>query len=108
VGRNPCLVEGCRRTFAHNPKDADGRGPEGYNWTIICGAHWRQTPKYMRDAIARVRRLGKQRGWNDNLHVRHHRLFERCCRAIREGQRLDVSEIERMFGIDDVKECDAD
>lgn len=86
VGRNPCCIEGCGKTFAHKPG-------EDYGWTIMCGRHWRQAPKWMRDAVARVKRLAKRRGWSEALCNRHHRLWERCHRAIREGLANPPAEI---------------
>ena len=100
IGRNPCCIAGCGRTFAHKP-DKDGRGAEDYSWTIICGRHWRMAPKFMRDAVARVRRRAKNDGWIDRHLARHTRLFDRCVRAIRDGQTIDPAEIHRMFGLED-------
>jgi hypothetical protein len=99
VGRNPCCIEGCGRTFAHKC-DTDGRGAEDYSWRVMCGRCWRKAPKFMRDALARVRRDAKRQGWTDRHHARHGRLWERCRRAIEQGQYLDQAEIERMFGWD--------
>lgn len=96
VGRLPCCIEGCGRTFAMKPDDS-------YRGTVMCGAHWRQAPKYMRDAVARLtRRIRKPKRTDnlDHLYARHHRLWMRCRRAIVEGQNLDMAEIERMFGLD--------
>lgn len=98
VGRNPCCIPGCGRTFAHNTENADGRGAEDYSWIIICGRHWRLVPRYMRDIVSRVRRDARRQGWTQRNRRRHGRLWERCRRAILEGQRLDADEIERMFG----------
>lgn len=99
VGRNPCCIEGCGRTFAHKG-DTDGRGAEDYSWRVMCGRCWRKAPKFMRDAVARVRRDARRQGWTDRNHAPHGRLWERCRRAIEQGQHLDQAEIERMFGWD--------
>ncbi len=101
VGRNPCCIVGCGRTFAHRTDDIDGRGAEGYGWTLMCGRHWRQAPKYMRDAVARVRRDAKRQGWTDGNLGRHSRLWERCRRAIETGETLDEAEIGRLCGWDE-------
>lgn len=98
VGRNPCCIAGCGRTFVHSQADKDGRGPEDYNWTIICGRHWRLAPKRMRDAVSRVRRDARRQGWTERNHQRHHRLWSRCRRAIEAGERVDMAEINRLFG----------
>lgn len=100
VGRNPCCIPGCRRTYAHAQADKDGRGPEDYSWRLICGSHWRMAPKFMRDAVSRVRRSARRHGWTDRHHRRHSRLWDRCRRAIESGERLDEAEIARMFGWD--------
>lgn len=100
AGRLPCIIEGCGRTFALRPGDS-------YRHSVVCGAHWRQGPKRMRDAVARVRRIAKRRGWSDAMIERHHRLWMRTIRAIRqrgdvggEGH-IDIAEIEAMFGLGD-------
>jgi hypothetical protein len=98
VGRNPCCIPGCGRTYAHRG-DTDGRGAEDYSWRLICGGHWRQAPKFMRDALSRVRRQAKRTGWTDRQHARHSRLWSRCVRAILAGH-VDRREIDRMFGWD--------
>lgn len=94
VGRNPCCIDGCGKTFAH-------RKDEGYYGTVICTVHWRQAPKYMRDAVARIRKLAKRRGWTESLCQRHDRLWNRTYRAIVESSRLDSTEINKMFGWSD-------
>lgn len=90
VGRIPCCIDGCGRTFA--------AGADGYDQQIICGPHWRQAPRTMRDAVARVRRKARRHGWTVELRERHHRLWSRTVRAVREGQRLDETEINALFG----------
>lgn len=98
--RNPCLVDGCGRTFKID--DAEHHGVR-----FVCGTHWRMAPKYMRDAVARVRRMarqmerryGEEAPWKAGLWARHHRLWERTVRAVEQGQNLDMREIEKMFGL---------
>lgn len=97
-GRLPCIIEGCGRTYAID--GPTGSNSHKYRSIIMCGKHWRQAPKYMRDTEARVRRIAKKRGWTDDLLIRHHRIWERCHRAIREGQNIDMRQIEEMFGLD--------
>jgi bacterioferritin-associated ferredoxin len=97
VGRNPCCIEGCGKTFALQP-DKDGRGAEDYSWRIMCGKCWRQAPKWMRDRVAKIRKLARRRGWSERIHRLHHMAWEACYRAIVDGRRLDMTEINKMFG----------
>lgn len=90
LGRIPCCVPGCGRTF----KLAPG---EDYSYVVMCGDHWRMAPKYMRNAVARVRRQAKKRGWTDAMQNRHSRLWHRCKRAVIEP-RIDMSEIDMLVG----------
>lgn len=91
LARLPCIIEGCGVTAAMKPDW--GAGDD-----LICGKHWRMAPKFMRDAVARVRRKGKKFGWNGRLHRRYNRLWHRTVRAVAEGQHIDMAEIERQFG----------
>lgn len=100
VGRIPCAIDGCGRTGALK----DG---ESYQMQLLCGQHWKQAPRYMRDAVARVRRIAKRRGWSIDLMSRHQRLWLRCLRQIKkrgdvggEGH-IDIAQIEAMFGLAD-------
>lgn len=97
IGRNPCCIEGCGKTFALQP-DKDGRGAEDYSWRIMCGKCWRQAPKWMRDRVAKIRRLARRRGWTDRIQRLHGMAWEACYRAIVDGRRLDMTEINKMFG----------
>lgn len=89
LGRNPCEIDLCGRTFASNDVDE----------MFVCAKHWRQAPKYMRDAVARVRRIGHRLDWPEAIRSRHHRLWHRAFRAIVEGHNLDIARIEREFGL---------
>lgn len=90
VDRIPCCIEGCGRTFAI--------GHGGYREIVICGAHWRQAPRSMRDAVARVRRQARRRGWSPTMKARFERLWLRTVRSVREGHRIDMTEINALFG----------
>lgn len=72
---------------------------DSYDIRLLCGRHWRLAPKYMREAVTRVRRMARKHGWSDNLCGRHHRLWNRCLRAIKEAGNLDIARIEREFGL---------
>jgi site-specific DNA-cytosine methylase len=87
VGRNPCCIEGCGKTFAHKD-DRD------YDTTIMCGRCWRQAPKWMRDRESRVRRLAKRRGWTDQLCRIHHMAWHACQRWIERARSDDPGEVE--------------
>lgn len=100
VGRNPCCIEGCGKTFALKP-DQDGRGAEDYSWRMMCGRCWRQAPKWMRDRVSKIRRLARRRGWTDKIHRLHGMAWEACHRAIVDGRRLDETEINKLFGWDE-------
>lgn len=96
LGRNPCIIPACGVTFAH-------RNGTSYQTSFICGKHWRQAPKFMRDAVIRVERLAKRRkgaGWTETLRNRHSRLWYRTIRAVIDGHRVDMTEINKMFGWD--------
>lgn len=99
IGRNPCCIEGCKRTFAHKD-DGDGRGAESYHWTVMCGHCWRQAPKWMRDRVTKIRRLARRRGWTEQISRLHSMAWGACHRAIVNGRRLDEAEINKMFGWD--------
>lgn len=102
VGRIPCCIEGCGRTYAIQPG-------EGYHFITICGRHWRMAPKRLRDLVTAIRRKakriskGKREDWPPKLEAQHHRVWEMCRRAILralEGD-MDVKEIHRLMGWDD-------
>lgn len=100
--RNPCVVEGCKRTRKANGYLSDRAG--------ICGEHWKAyvppgSPE--RRLINRFYRTAKKLGfkrndrWPDNLENRYWRfwasLMARVARRSAEGH-LDQAAIERMFG----------
>ena len=91
LGRLPCCIEGCGRTFKLDPGDS-------YDMAMMCGRHWRMAPKVMRDRVARIRRRARREGWTDDLSARHYRLWHMCRRKVEEGFEIDIAEIERLFG----------
>ena len=95
VGRIPCAIEGCGRTYKLAPGDS-------YSARIICGKHWRLAPKHMRDAVARVRRISTKADWPPPMIRRFCRLWERTFRAAQEAARGDINmaEINRVMGWD--------
>ena len=96
--RLPCIITGCGRTFRLELCDS-------WESRVVCGRHWRLAPRYMRDRVARLRKLASRRGWPDRLRRLHGLAFEAVVRAIErtggvggEGH-IDIAEIERMFGV---------
>jgi hypothetical protein len=87
LGRNPCSIEGCGKTFAH-------KGDDGYDCLIMCGRCWRQAPKWMRDRASKIRRLAKRRGWTDQLCRIHHMAWQACRRWIERARMTDIAEVE--------------
>ncbi|CDO34010.1 hypothetical protein [Novosphingobium sp. KN65.2] len=94
--RNPCAIEGCKRTT-----DAKGRFAND-QW--LCSDHWRRyVPPHspMRRTYHRFFRLAKRQGWTKDLQLRFWRfwdgLVKRARRQSTEG-RIDENEINRMFG----------
>lgn len=93
VGRNPCIVEDCGRTWP----------TRDYAVRMVCGKHWRIAPKHMRDVESRIRREARKRGqWTLRLLRRHERVWNRCIRAIDAALAgdVDMREIERLMGWD--------
>ncbi len=101
VDRIPCIIDGCGRTFAL-------REGEDYSWVTICGTHWRMAPKRMRDLVSAIRRKANRIAQNDRkqwpakLAWQHHRVWEKCRRAIVRALAgdIDVAEINRVMGWD--------
>lgn len=85
VGRNPCCVEGCGKTYAL-------KGEEDYSWRIMCGRCWRQAPKWMRDRVTKIRKLARRRGWTGRIRRLHDMAWEACFRAIRDRRTADPGE----------------
>lgn len=95
--RNPCLVEGCKRTHAvENRALRDDQ--------FICTEHWR---RYV-PAGSRIRRAynahfrrGKNRGWNDARARAFDRFWNAVVRMVRrrssEGH-IDMAEINKIMG----------
>lgn len=92
VGRAPCLIDPCGRTFALDPH-------QDYSWEFLCGTHWRQGPRRIRDQIRAIGRKAKKFGWNERLAFLHDHAWRRLIHAIREPQRIDLREIELLFGV---------
>lgn len=100
--RNPCVVEGCKRT----------RKANGYlsSHAFICGEHWKAyvppgSPE--RRVINRFFRQAKKLGygrnerWPEALERRYWRFWEGLLRRVRSRSTegfLDQREIERLFG----------
>jgi hypothetical protein len=95
--RNPCAIEGCKRTRATG---SVGLASDQY----LCGEHWR---KYV-PPRSRLRRLyhahfrrGKREGWTMKRHRQFHRFWDfliRVARKRHEGGFLDEVEINRIMG----------
>jgi hypothetical protein len=94
--RNPCAIEGCRRTTAAKPRLADDQ------W--LCADHWRQfcPPRSKaRRCYHRFFRIAKKTGWTPELEARFTRFWTALVKRARRGKAdgwIDQSEIERMFG----------
>lgn len=99
-GRNPCAIDGCRRTAAaHRGVLADD--------TWLCSEHWRRhCPPHskLRRAYNRFWRIAKRDGWTPQLARRFNRFWDgliaRARRNTTEGF-LDIEEIHRLFGLDE-------
>lgn len=89
VGRNPCLIDPCGVTGDANR----------FRGEMICGKHWRQGPKRIRDHMRAIERKAKRFGWNDRLAFLHDQAWRRLVAAVREGPRIELAEIERLFGV---------
>jgi hypothetical protein len=87
IARNPCVIEGCRKTFAH-------KADRDYDTTIMCGRCWRQAPKWMRDRASKISRLAKRRGWTDQLCRIHDMAWQACRRWIERARNTDPAEVE--------------
>lgn len=94
VGRLPCAIEGCGRTFSMTADDT-------YDFVVVCGKHWREAPLRMRRHVAAIRKKARRYGWTDRLLRLHNLAWHRALRSIQHGRSLDMTEINRMFGWDD-------
>ena len=99
VERNPCAIEGCRRT-----SEVKGAGYGNDQW--LCAEHWRRyVPPHskVRRAYHRFWRIAKRTGWTDDLIRRFWRfwngLIKRARREAGQG-RIDPAEINQLFGWD--------
>lgn len=97
-GRNPCAIEGCKRTTAA-PSSGELRNDQWF-----CGEHWRRyvPPRSLRRRLYhRFFRLAKRDGWGDDLRRRFWRFWDRLVadarRRATEGD-LNMDEIERIIG----------
>lgn len=86
VGRSPCCIDGCGKTWAL-------KGDETYEWRFICGRHWREAPKWMRDRVAKLRKLAKRRGWTEKLVRVHSMAWDRCIDTILARRAVPAVEI---------------
>lgn len=97
VGRAPCCVAGCGKTFAL-------RAGEGYDVTYICGKHWRMAPKRFRDLVALIRKRAKKRGWTDKLYRQHNFFWHQAVLRVDRPEEFSrppaevMAEIDKMFG----------
>lgn len=96
--RNPCAVEGCKRTTS-----ADGHfALDGW----LCGTHWKMAcPPHSapRRVYHRFFRIAKRRGWDRALEARFWRVWGRLVAIARTraaGGHIDEAEIKRLFGWD--------
>jgi hypothetical protein len=99
IDRNPCAIEGCRKTAA--------AGGNLANDQVMCGTHWRlyaPIGSRARRAYLAHKRRAKRRGWTDKSYAAFIRLWDaivaRARRQSTEG-RLDVAEINKLFGWED-------
>lgn len=93
VGRNPCIIDGCGRTF-----DNDGH----YTTRFVCGKHWRMAPAELRKSVKRIEKMAKKIGWKLVLRKRHTQLWDRAIKRI-EGVLagdIDMEEINKLMGWD--------
>lgn len=101
-GRNPCAVEGCKRTVSAPP---DGTLADDQ---AICGEHWRRyvPPRsLLRRAYNRHIQRARRYGWSAKSYAAWERFWTLLVKQVRrraEGGHLDQAEIERLFGwVDD-------
>lgn len=95
--RNPCIVDGCSRTVT-------AEGVPLSNDQFICSEHWRRYvppgSRARRTYNAHVRRM-KKKGYTLQRHRAWIRFWDTLVLMVRrrstEG-RIDMAEIDRMFG----------
>lgn len=96
--RNPCAIEGCRRTRAANGRTAADQYLCAEHWKMACPPH-----SALRRTYHRFWRIAKkQGGWDMKLNRRFTRFWNSLIRRARaaRGPMLDEDEINRMFGWD--------
>lgn len=101
--RNPCAIEGCKRTKAA-PALKSGK-PYLANDQWLCSDHWRRfvPPRSkLRQHYHLIFRRAKREGWTPELERRFWRywtwLVAQARRKATDGD-LNIAEIERMFGL---------
>jgi hypothetical protein len=86
VGRAPCCIEGCGKTWALQPDDT-------YSTRFICGRHWREAPLWMRQRVTKIRKLARRRGWDDQICRLHSMAWDACYRAVIRRRSISADEI---------------
>lgn len=100
-GRNPCAIEGCKRT-TEAPESGTLRDDQ---W--ICGTHWKRLvpPRSARRrAYHAFFRRAKRRGWDDDLRRRFWQFWNSLIASARRRAAvgyLDERAIDRLFGFDE-------
>lgn len=103
--RNPCVVEGCKRTRkAHGHLQSDA---------AVCGEHFKayvrpgsRARRILNAHYRRAKRMGYERNqrWHPALEQRYwtywHFLMGWIRRRSSEGEALDEAEIKKLFGWD--------
>ncbi|MFL6864099.1 MAG: hypothetical protein ACJ8DZ_13980 [Allosphingosinicella sp.] len=107
-GRNPCCIEGCRRSVAAPVEDGV---PHLANDQAICGTHWRlyMPPRSLiRRAYHAHFRRAKRLGWTHRSVAKFERFWDALVRTARrrsEGGHVDEAAINRLFGWDQDGGC---
>lgn len=101
-GRNPCAIEGCKRTRAAPQREDGGHYLRDDQW--LCHDHWRRyvPPRSrMRRAYHAHFRRAKRQGWTDANRIAFWRFWDQLVRLARrrstEGH-IDKAEIDRLMG----------
>lgn len=94
-GRNPCAIEGCKRTTARTGKYSCDA------W--LCSAHWRigcPPRSKMRRAYHRYFLRAKKYGWTPDAEASFYRFWNRLVARARRrcAGDIDMTEIKKMFG----------
>lgn len=98
LDRNPCAIEGCKKTAAAGGRLASDQ--------VMCGEHWRRfapVGSRARRAYLAHRRRAKRHGWTDASYAAFIRLWDtivaRARRMSTEGT-IDEKAIAELFGWD--------